>query len=222
MNPLKKTLSLCFGLVGLSAVAVLVGSGTVGASPAPPPAPPPTSTPVVVTNVPLPVSGNVSATINGTPTVNLNSSSSNPVYVRDVDNARQPVIGGCSIILANTFNFTSCDLQFTDSTGASLTAVPAGKRLVIEWVSGSFDFIPTGSIPVHFALQVGIANAGTGFNFVPTKVGAVNSSYDLFQISQQTRLYSDPGTTVSLSVATNTTAPVSAFVQVTGYFVNVP
>jgi hypothetical protein len=221
----KKIVSLCIALLGLAAVAVIVTTGTVGASPrlsSVVAAPPPPAIPVTVTNTPLPVSGNVSATISGIPTVNLTNNSNNPLFVRDVDNARQPILGGCAIILADTSKFTSCNLLFTDSTGATLTAVPTGKRLVIEWVSGEFDFMPTGTIPMHFALQVVTANAGTGFSFVPTKVGAVNSAYDQYQIGQQTRLYSDPGSTVSLSVTTNTNSAVSAFVQVSGYFVDIP
>jgi hypothetical protein len=225
MNSPKKIVSLCIALLGLAAVAVIVTTGTVGASPrlhsiaAAPPTP---AIPVTVANTPLPVTGNVSATINGTPTVNLTNSSNNPLFVRDVDNARQPILGGCPIILVDTSRFASCNLSFTDVNGAALTAVPLGKRLVIEWVSGEFDFLPTGSLPLHFALQVVTANAGTGFSFVPTKIGAVNSAYDQWQISQQTRLYSDPGSTVSLSVLTNTSAPVTAIVQVSGYFVDVP
>jgi len=71
---LKKVLSLSLGLVVLATVAVLTGTGTVGASPhlnSLITSPPPPSVPVSVVNTPLAVTGTVTANI-GTPTVNAN------------------------------------------------------------------------------------------------------------------------------------------------------
>lgn len=76
MYPLKKSISIALGLRVLATVAVVITTGTVGASPSLVPiaaAPPTPAIPVAVTNTPLPVSGTVNANINGTPTVNVNS-----------------------------------------------------------------------------------------------------------------------------------------------------
>jgi hypothetical protein len=100
---------------------------------------------VTVVNTPLPVTGNLTATIPGTVnvtgnvnaavtgTVNatvsgqvtVNNPSNNPVLVRDVDGVQQEF-------------FQQRREQFLQSAGVgtlNFDAVPAGKRLVVEYVS---------------------------------------------------------------------------------------
>ena len=104
---------------------------------------PPTVVPVRVTNTPLPVQGNVNASVagsvnasqngawnvgvnnlpaiqnvsfNGAPQpVSFPNTTAAPLFTRDVDNpARQPVLGGCDAINQLPVNgFVSCDLSFT-------------------------------------------------------------------------------------------------------------
>ena len=108
MYPLKKSISLALGLVLLATVAVVISTGTVGASPrvnsiaAAPPTP---AIPVAVTNTPLPVQGTVNANVSGTvgvsslpavqlsgtPTVNLSTSPTAPLYVDADRSARNRV-----------------------------------------------------------------------------------------------------------------------------------
>lgn len=70
----KKIVWLTLALVLLAAVAVVVTTGTVGASPrvVPVAAAPTPSVPVTVVNTPLPVTGTVTANLTGTSTLNAN------------------------------------------------------------------------------------------------------------------------------------------------------
>jgi len=141
MYPLKKSISIALGLLVLAGVAVVITTGTVGASPTLAPitaAPPTPSIPVAVTNTPLPVQGsvNVSGTVgvsslpavqlSGTPTVNLSTSATAPLYV-DADRPAR-----------NGFN-TSCFTGNVDPTfgqaSCSLLTIPAGRQIVIETIS---------------------------------------------------------------------------------------
>jgi len=56
----------------------------------------------------------------------------------------------------------------------------------------------------------------------PQKVGALNGAQDIYVVSEPVRLYSDPGSTVSLQLLTFTTGQVSADLKVYGYLVNLP
>src|SRR5215475_9065222 len=108
MYPLKKSISIALGLMVLAGVAVVITTGTVGASPSLAPiaaAPPTPAIPVTVTNTPLPVNiantptvnaniGTPNVNINGTPTVNVNSSGATPVYV-DTEGARKGFNASC-------------------------------------------------------------------------------------------------------------------------------
>ncbi len=77
-------------------------------------------------------SGNWNVGITGTPTVSIGNTAAAPVLVRDVENpARQP--------FGQTFNFTIPDGMIQGQTSLSL---PAGKHLVIEYVSGLSEFNP--------------------------------------------------------------------------------
>ena len=70
--------------------------------------------------------------ITGTPTVNIDSTTANPVWVRDVNDARQPY-------LSQTFaDFTAGEA----TASGTFSVVPTGKRLVVEHVS-VYGGIPT-------------------------------------------------------------------------------
>src|SRR5215468_3153684 len=110
MYPLKKSISIALGLLVLAGVAVVITTGTVGASPSLVPiaaAPPTPAIPVTVTNTPLPVTGTVNANIsapvavsalpaitgsvNATLTnasVSVNNAATSPVLVRNVDDGQ--------------------------------------------------------------------------------------------------------------------------------------
>jgi hypothetical protein len=119
MQQITKRLSLTAGLVVLTTALGLLNTGSVGAASTPP------SIPVTVQNTPLPVQGNVNATVTNTPTVRVNTTPTTPIYV-DADGPAR-----------NGFN-VSCFTGNVDSAGQAschLLSIPAGKQVVIETIS---------------------------------------------------------------------------------------
>jgi hypothetical protein len=150
-----------------------------------------------------------------TPTVKLapgesltvGNTAANPVPVRDPDNpARQPL------------------QQSLDSSNPNRTSfqVPLGKRLVIEYVS-AVSSMPAGQKLLLVTLQtdVSVNQNPTGILhfFTPTLTGRDTTGRDIFVVSQQTRLYAEPGSTVVLGVTATAGAPV--VVSVVGHLVDV-
>jgi hypothetical protein len=143
MYPLKKSISLALGLVLLATVAVVITTGTVGASSrmgsiaAAPPTP---AIPVSVVNTPLPVQGTVNANVSGTvgvsslpavqlsgtPTVNLNTTPATPLYVDADRSARNGFNSSC---------FTGNIDPINGQAGCTILTIPAGRQVVIETIS---------------------------------------------------------------------------------------
>lgn len=100
--------------------------------------------------------------------------------------------------------------------------VPAGKRLVIEYVSGD-ALMPTGQ-KCLFSIFTSLAGQPTGTRHLleTTTLGQFGASVS-FRASQVVRLYADPGTTVMLradrDVATGTAV---ARMSLSGHLVAVP
>jgi len=204
--------------------------------------------PVNVANSTLQVQGTVNASQNGGWTVGVNnlpaiqnvsfngvaqpvsfsSTPTTPLFTRDVDNpVRQPVFGSCGATNQVPVNgFVSCDISFISPT-SSFSSVPAGQRLVIEFVSGEAD-VPTGFKPLEFGIRTSLGNAYTDVDFVTTFIGTSTINgipLDEYKVGQQTRIYEDPNATVHVEVFasdTNYSDPYSVSVTVTGYLVNVP
>ena len=125
-----------------------------------------------------------------------------PLLVRDPDNpARQPFVATLLSVNPNTSFFT----------------VPSGKRLVIEYVSGQ-GTLPAGDKLLFVRLQVETQGSIVLHRFLPVLTGT-EGNVDVFLVSQQTRLYADPGSTVILS---GPPANVIFSVTVSGYLVDVP
>ena len=148
----------------------------------------------------------------------VDTSTNAPLLVRDVDNpARQPVIR-----LADDVNVLVGETQ----ASKQMYTVPAGKRLVIEFVSVR-TFVDPGQ---KVFVEVGVSDGQTSYdiNLAPTLVGkfpAGNSGLfgDRSAISQQTRLYANAGDTVHAFVQKNDdTGAGQANINVTGYLVDVP
>ncbi|MGB8910102.1 MAG: hypothetical protein WCC84_15260 [Candidatus Cybelea sp.] len=76
-------------------------------------------------------------------------------------------------------------------------AVPSGKRLVIEYVSGE-AFLPTGQTCLFSVITtIGGASVGTSHYLVSYAMGNFGAP-DCFVAGQVVRLFADPGTTVML------------------------
>jgi len=158
----------------------------------------------------------------GTNTVNVSSSTNAPLLVRDVDNpARQPVVR-----LADDVN-----VPVGETTGRKqMYTVPAGKRLVIEFVSVSTFVLPPGQKLFVDVEVVDVSDGQTTYdiNLAPTlvgtfTVGAGGNQGDRSAISQQTRLYANAGDTVrGFAQKNDAVGAGQATITVMGYLVDVP
>jgi hypothetical protein len=185
------------------------------------PSPPVAGVPVIVVNTPsqpVPVTGIVTGTvtgtvqaqqsgpwtvgISGTPTVQVASSLTNPVFVRDVNSVAQPFrieLLGIDMI-ANPVSFT----------------VPA-KRLVIQDVSVGATVLPLGARG-FFRLDTGI-----DFLDIPTTFAyREGNEFDRLVGHEQATFSIDPGTVVKISAEFPRLTSVRGFMSISGYLVNVP
>jgi hypothetical protein len=99
---------------------------------------------VKVTNTPLPVTGVVSGqvTVTGQPNVTVVNTAANPVPTRVVS-SQQP-----------WSHFASCDSTGSNSCLIETAVIPAGKRLVLQYVNGSLQF-PGTTVPQAFNVFLG-------------------------------------------------------------------
>ena len=127
--------------------------------------------PVPVTgNVTASISGPVTATVSGPltlaagSTVTVGNSSLNPVPVQDVTAARQPVFGGGGCFFSN------------GSCAVDLYTVPAGYRLVVEHVS----------VNVQMSADQYVSNAAIGAGAVAPNTVFLGEPFDYFVLQQLT------------------------------------
>jgi hypothetical protein len=193
--------------------------------------------PVTVVNTPLPVSaeqsgawnvgitGTPSVQVSNTPTVNLaadtlvkiqnqtaNDGNAVPIMVRDSDSpGRHPFQ-------------VRVDFPINDGTNEGESGgirVPAGKRLVVEYVSANIT-LPSG----QKVLEVWVITTQNGSaiqHFFSTAFqGTSNILTGYFTISQQTRLYSDPSAISAGIVVFRNALSGSGFVsfRISGYLID--
>lgn len=161
--------------------------------------------PVVVVNDPLvqaQQSGSWNVGINGA--IQVGNSASSPVPVRDVENpAREPF--SASLNCSNTIS-NGC---------AGSVSVPAGKRMVVEFVSGR---VSVGS--GNELTSVLIVTGGKEHFLLAHKSPATPTSGTRFDVSQPLRLYSDPGGDVSLHVEISGIGASTLIGRISGYLVD--
>lgn len=147
---------------------------------------------------------------NGPPTVDVRVV--NTPDVRDADNpARQAYQQEVGLKVEEGMGTGSTDFE-----------VPAGKRLIIEFVSAEVHAPPGQSCDV----RIGTSNGDNGRShfFAATQVAPTDLGNEIM-VSQVTRLYADPGTKVVVVVrrlATSQTGSLQGAVSISGYLVNVP
>jgi hypothetical protein len=126
----------------------------------------------------------------------------NPVPIEDVDNpARQPFQTGVSI--TNAFN--------PQGFAATITTIPSGSRLVIEFLSASCS--STGTEPTEIRVTT---NVDHFFSLEDKVFGAGFSSV----ATHLTRMYAEPSSDVNVTVFPTTGSPfISCNVSITGYFI---
>jgi hypothetical protein len=232
MYPLKKSISIAVGLLVLAGVAVVITTGTLGATPNLVPinaAPPTPSIPVNVTNTPLAVTGTVNANVTSIPaitgnvnatlsnaSVSINNAASSPVLVRNVDDGQHPFQTDLALTndpgtwgaTTSTCNApsgaTQCQISFD---------VPAGQRLVVEHVSAYVD----GASGQTYQTFI----AGNLEEFLVLTKQISYPGIDTFTAAQPMRVYIDSGRVPSPAVIITNSNGGSFFGRVTisGYLV---
>jgi len=175
------------------------GTATVGIAPG--------GNTVTVGNIPtVTLAGTPAVTIAGTPTVALVGDPAAAAPIQAQSTCPQP----CSAT------------AFADVT---LFTVPAGKRLVIEHVSG-FVQLPAGAQAIY-SLKTAIDASYLGdvhFSGVQLDhlLGPATAAGDTFSVSNSLRLYADAGTTVVFHVAVETATGNVSYVlaSLSGYLVD--
>jgi hypothetical protein len=173
-------------------------------------------------------SGTWSVGINGTPTMGIDAANNtvkidtaSPVPARDVDNpARQPFFGQFDVSISNGSNSGFGNL--------ATSAVPAGKRLVIEYIS-ALTSVPSGQkVTVIEIITAGAPGGAASLTWLGADFKATFDGLDRFITSQPVRLYADSGAAIGSPAVR---AYVSrdgdggigySFVNISGYLVDVP
>jgi hypothetical protein len=158
--------------------------------------------------------------IANTPTVQVANSPTSPVWVRDLDTTRQPFHRSVSLLLEDG-----------DITTQSTFMVPAGKRLVIEYVSGEV-VMPAGQTPRGLHL-LPITYTENGFveriaYRIPLQAQGRFTYWgderDTFTASQRIVLYAEPETDVVIYLTrfgSGTAGRVHLYMGISGYLVDV-
>ena len=177
---------------------------------------------VNIANTPTVNVGNFpsSQTISGT--VQVGNDTAHPVPARDADNPDR------NALQIPDFSFQIQPGAYSGT--ATATSVPAGKRLVIEYASG-IVFCPAGQKIVRMNISAAAPNpAGivgvTSAQLLPTFLGhsAVNN-YDIYAVSQQIRLYADPGNGIDVGAYAErdgNTGSCTVIVSLTGHAIALP
>lgn len=152
----------------------------------------------------------IAATAAPTQPVRIMNTFSQPVPVSDVDNpARQP--------FQQLFNFS---FDHTQGTNGQSFVVPAGKRLVIEFVSAAIA-LEMGLV-VDAVVTTTVGGIAGGHHLIPTSMGPAWGFPLSYLISKDIRVYADPGTTVGFSITDNLTGNGGAWGTISGYLINIP
>jgi hypothetical protein len=159
---------------------------------------------VSVTN---PITGSVSIT--NVPTVHINNTAASAVPVVNINDFQpfQTSVGATEI--------------GTNVTTLPVTTVPAGKRLVIEFVSMSGQ-VPPGEHVELFQLNTiagPVGGATHDFLVNPQPDAVIGDA--LFRTSEAVKIYANPGSQVSALIRRNSTAGTAFYaVTISGYLVD--
>jgi hypothetical protein len=212
MKNLMRTLSLSAMLGVVTLASAILGVPSLWAQ---------ASLPVKITNTPLPIQGSVNAVItnasvpvsgtvnvnslpavqlSGTPTVTVGNAETSPVLTRDVDRpSNEPFSPG--ICMFNDFDGVNpCESNLHSGfVVPSTTSGKTVKRMVIEFVSGSCEMSRSDTflLSLELGIDATLASGRTHY-LVPVSVPNVSGGPNFYAIAQQTRIFVNPGQTVSI------------------------
>lgn len=191
-----------FAAMGLALVALLFNLGGTGRAIAD------AVKDVIVANT---AANPVPTTVTNTPTVAVASLPTVTVQDRD-EPARQPFQ-----------HFGSFQIEAPAFGDSDSFAVPAGKRLVIEYITFRSNILTGGNQIVSFSLSNQGGGSIGGFGFVPQTTIQSAVSTTGFIAHEQLRAYCDPGTNVTVSAIRNSSVGSDTVsYTVTGFFVDIP
>jgi hypothetical protein len=229
MNRIKNSL-IAFGglslLIGAIAFATPRATQGQGGTPKPP-------ADVNVVNTPTVNVGNTpSVNIANSPTVNLASGASvginplsntvrlhnttaSPLPVFDANDGRQPFQSSASSIQ-----------EGTNVSMVTVATVPAGKRLVIEFVSATGQLPPGQHVAAWQITTIAPPTGGATHDLLVNEQPPFVNGDALFRTSQQVRLYANSGSTVGdvrVGFSRSSSVGIGQFhVTISGYLVDVP
>jgi hypothetical protein len=103
-----------------------------------------------------------------------------------------------------------------------LLPVPAGKRLVIEFYSGTAATeVPCAMAAMKIETNLSASELEHKLLAVPVVLGQA-SDFNQYTISQQVRLYAAPGTVVQFAASTSPACPADFIGVASGYLIDVP
>ncbi len=113
----------------------------------------------------------------------------------------------------------SINLPSDNLSGSDHFSVPAGKRLVIRYVS-ALALLPTGQKLIHLGLTTDLGDTSASHRFVPVFTGS-SGPRDFFLAAQDTQVHADPGTVVTIFAGRSNSSDIGAVnVDVSGYLID--
>ena len=110
------------------------------------------------------------------------------------------------------------DIVLSGGFGQGTFTVPAGVRLVIDYISADLACSPGGSMLFDVATYL---NGAEVESHLPVFPNGVLLGQQVFSVSSQTHIYADPNTTVTIALLGPTTGSGGSIVGVYGHFVPV-
>lgn len=143
--------------------------------------------------------------------VDKNSDIKSIEFVKDFDNpARQPIQSDIVLQIPDVTR---------DITG-TIFHVPLNKRLVIEFVSAEVSIL--GNEKFVMQIQTKLGGSVSNHFMMPNLIGTFPPN-DIFEVSQQTRLYADPDTDVLIKIHRNAGGGIGDIESsISGYLVDIP
>ena len=109
------------------------------------------------------------------------------------------------------------DISFSSGSGSGSFTVPAGKLLVITYVSSDVGTAPGGT--ALFDLATVYAGAEVE-SHLPLLNNGVLLGQQVYSSSERTTIYADPGSTVTVAFLSSSTGSGGAIVGIYGYLVD--
>ena len=111
------------------------------------------------------------------------------------------------------------DITMSSGFGNGTFTVPAGVRLVIDYISADIGYNVGGSVLFDVATYLNGAEVESHLPVIPN---GVILGQQVWSVSSQTRVYADPLSTVTIALLGSGTGSGGAIVGVYGHFVPMP